>query len=125
MVLRYRIAHVGTLLLAVALGSTALATCVTPETTPQPQMTCCPPGHHDCGTAVQPADCCRIHQAVDERLIALKTDARSLGAVALRPVAGPVTAAFAPPSLPVVDARAARARAPSPPVYVLTSAYLI
>ena len=119
---RRRFARVAAVVVALAMGPTALSNCVPPDS-PEPEMACCR-GHHDCGSTLKTPACCTIQQGNDTRQIPLKKDAQAPIPL-LRPVAGPASVVPALPSARVVDARAARARAPSPPIYVLASAYLI
>lgn len=84
------------LVLSVTLGSSALAECMSGQTTAEAQMACCKAGHHHCHTAIDGHSCCPTVKPAAQQPSAVKASA----APDLRAAAGAwvmVPVHFAPP----------------------------
>ena len=127
--LRARAAFVAVLLMA-SIGSLAWATCMADlDMTAGEQMACCAGGHDSCPMAGSAESCCKLEgQRQQERSVATHEQVRSVfGAPAAATVTMVADVSFAP--VLVRFARIASPhdvlKGPSPPPYLLGSAFLI
>lgn len=113
-------------ILAVTLTGSALSSCMAGEIDPGIQMACCKAGHHDCGSGGDPADCCTKEKPPEQQFFVAKKQAPDCAVLAPLAVFASRGLEHRLPTSPIVrHSRVASLATPSPPVYVLTSAFLI
>ena len=116
-----RIALAGVLTLAVS--TSAFVSCLPGEAKQTDEMACCTKGQHDCGPAMQAADCCKSPVAAFDKFVSTKPGSPVKPIVALSYV--PATE-LAAQGLRVLPGHASQPLgATSPPLFLLTSSLRI
>ncbi len=112
------------LVLSVTLGSSAVAECMSGQTSAEAQMACCKAGHHHCHTAIDGHSCCPTVKQAAQQFSAVTASA----APDLRAAAGAwlmVLVHFAPPLVSPARVRPATDPPRHAPPNILASALRI
>lgn len=110
-------------ILVLSVSSSAYASCMPDEVTAaSTDMACCMHGAHDCGPAMQPADCCSSHSVAAQKFVATKPPSSA------KPLL--MACEFLPAPADTVLAEMAgyptfRVTASSPPLFLLVSSLRI
>lgn len=114
------------LLLIFAIGSAALSSCTAGEMVPVMQMACCKGGHHECGMSDVPSQCCKKEKRPEHQFFAAQRQAPDSAVQAMFVMVAQAPVADHLSTVEIAGrSRSAPLASPSPPLYILTSSFLI